>query len=156
MQWRILLTNISCHSNSLSDSLISLPSSFSSPVCQSILQQMGMRSITCTQEGPIWTKGKQLWLLSQLLIATQIGNISWAPLEERPIPVSHLVQIEVPASALFTTSLNFLSVNCLMKFQLFLYRIGFDKHSLQSIILTGKPPAYNSNLVQCLWMTSPF
>ena len=99
------------------------------------------------EEGPMWTKGKPLLLLSQLLIAMQIGNISWASFGELWMIISGLVQIEVLVSALFTTSLSFPSINCLLKFQLFLYRAGFDEQCLQSIILTQ---------CKCHWMTFHF
>lgn len=62
----------------------------------------------------MWTKGKPLWLLSQLLVAMQIGKISWMPFGELRITISDLVQVEVPVSALFTAFLNFPSVNCLI------------------------------------------
>lgn len=106
--------------------------SFSNPVYQSIfrLHPMGMHSITFTQEDPIRTKGKLLFLLSQLQIAMWIGNISWVSLQELRPTVSDLVQIEVPVPALYTTSLNFPSLSCLMKFPLLPYRTGFDAQSL--------------------------
>lgn len=78
-----LLTDVNAHSVRIGDPLIS-PLSFSSPVCWSMfhLPPMGTHSITSTQESPIWTKGKLLLLLSQLLIAMWIGNIAWASFGE--------------------------------------------------------------------------
>lgn len=54
--------------------------------------------------------------------------------------ISGLTQIEVPVSALFTTSLNFPSSNYLLKFQMFLCRADFGEQGLQSIILTAQMP----------------
>ena len=54
--------------------------------------------------------------------------------------ISAFTQIEVPVSALFTTSFNFPSSNYLLKFQLLLCSAGFGEQGLQSIILTTQMP----------------
>ena len=156
------LTSMFIQLINVGDSLIS-SLSFSNPVYQSIfhLPPRGMHSIAFTQEDPIRTKGKLLFLLSQLLIAMRIGNISWASFGELGLTVwfsanrgACIVPALVPA--LHTTSSNFPCVSRLMKFPLLLCGTGSDAQGLHSVTLTGGPPGSSSDKCNRLWMTFPF